>query len=87
MNSTSPLKTTHILLSVQTLVVILLSINRLSSLTTGYVAANEFLRWVDLNNMLILPLISTVAFYLLIKHMETPAFHASLQLSTALSYS
>lgn len=69
---TSSLRPTHLLLGIQSLVVILLSINRLSSLTTGYVAANEFLRWVDLNNMLILPLISTVAFFLLIKHMEIP---------------
>ena len=61
---------THFLLGVQSLVVILISINRLSSLTTGYVASNEFLRWVDVNNMLILPLFSTVAFYLLIKQME-----------------
>jgi len=30
--------------------VILVSINRLSSVTTGYVVANEFLRWVDLLN-------------------------------------
>lgn len=55
----------HLLLTVQTLVVILISINRLSSLTTGYVAANEFLRWVDFHNMLTLPLISLVAFYFL----------------------
>lgn len=55
----------HLLLTVQTLVVILISINRLSSLTTGYVAANEFLRWVDVHNMLTLPLISLVAFYFL----------------------
>lgn len=32
----------HILLGVQSLVIVLLSINRLSSLTTGYVAPNEF---------------------------------------------
>lgn len=72
MKPSPSLRTTHLLLGVQSLVVILVSINRLSSLTTGYVAPNEFLRWVDLNNMLILPLISTVAFYLLIKHMEIP---------------
>ena len=72
MTPQTSLRTTHLLLGVQSLVVILLSINRLSSLTTGYVAPNEFLRWVDLNNMLILPLISTVAFYLLIKQMEIP---------------
>lgn len=61
---------THALLAVQTLVVILISINRLSTLTIGYVASNEFLRWVDLHNMLTSPLISLVAFYLLKKHLE-----------------
>lgn len=60
----------HALLAVQSVVVILVSVNRLSSLTTGYVAANEFLRWVDFNNMLILPLMSVVAFYLLKKQIE-----------------
>jgi hypothetical protein len=63
----------HLLLGVQSLVVILLSVNRLSTLTTGYVAANEFLRWVDFNNMLVLPLISTAAFFFLIKKLETTA--------------
>ncbi|HNP85030.1 MAG TPA: hypothetical protein PKK78_02765 [Kouleothrix sp.] len=55
----------HALLGVQSLVVLLVSINRLSSLTEGYVLPNQFLRWVDLLNMLVLPLISAVAFYLL----------------------
>jgi hypothetical protein len=64
------LGTTHLLLAVQSLVVILVSVNRLSTLTLGYVAPNEFLRWVDLHNMLTLPLISLVAFYLLKKHIE-----------------
>jgi hypothetical protein len=59
----SRLRSIHWLLTVQSVVIVLLSINRLSSLTVGYVAANQFLRWVDLNNMLILPLISLVAFY------------------------
>ncbi|MEZ4863050.1 MAG: hypothetical protein R3C14_17150 [Caldilineaceae bacterium] len=53
----------HILLTVQTAVILLLSVNRLSTVTTGYVAANEFLRWVDLNNMLLLPVISLIAFF------------------------
>jgi hypothetical protein len=61
----------HVLLAVQSIVVILVSINRLSTLTLGYVAPNEFLRWVDLNNMLVLPLASLVAFYLLKKQMES----------------
>lgn len=37
----------HWLLSVQTGVILLGSLNRLGSWTLGYVAANEFLRWVD----------------------------------------
>src|ERR1044072_2714114 len=60
----------HALLAVQSLVVVLVSINRLSRLTLGYVAPNEFLRWVDLHNMLTLPLVSIVAFYLLKKTVE-----------------
>jgi hypothetical protein len=60
----------HALLGVQSLVVILGSVNRLGSFTLAYVAANEFLRWVDLANMIILPLISMVAFYLLKKEIE-----------------
>lgn len=64
------MSTIHALLTVQSVVVMLVSINRLSTLTLGYVAPNEFLRWVDLNNMLVLPLISLVAFYLLKKETQ-----------------
>lgn len=60
----------HWLLTVQTIVVILLSFNRLSGLTTGYVAANEFLRWVDFHNLLTLPLISLAASYWLKHQLE-----------------
>ena len=60
----------HLLLTFQSVVVILLSVNRLSSLTTGYVAANQFLRWVDFHNMLTLPLITIVLFQLLKQHLE-----------------
>ena len=35
--------------------VVLVSLNRLSALTLSYVAPNQFLRWVDLINMLPLP--------------------------------
>lgn len=55
----------HTFLTIQTVIILLLSINRLSTLTLGYVAANQFLRWVDFNNMLILPLVSLVTFYYL----------------------
>jgi hypothetical protein len=77
----------HALLAVQSIVVVLVSINRLSTLTTSYVSPNEFLRWVDLNNMLILPLISLIAFYLLKQHLEydSPArggvWHRALSLT------
>lgn len=83
----SGLNRIHWLLLVQSVDVILVSINRLSTLTTGYVAANEFLRWVDLLNMLVLPLISMVAFYLLKKQVEydSPAregrWHLALNLT------
>jgi hypothetical protein len=60
----------HTLLAVQSLVAILVSINRLGPWTLGYVLPNEFLRWVDFNNMLVLPLISLVAFYFLKKTIE-----------------
>jgi hypothetical protein len=60
----------HALLGVQSLVAILVSINRLGTWTLGYVLPNEFLRWVDFNNMLVLPLISVVASYLLKKTLE-----------------
>jgi len=60
----------HILLGVQSLVAILVSINRLGTWTLGYVLPNEFLRWLDFNNMLVLPLISVVASYLLKKTIE-----------------
>jgi hypothetical protein len=62
-------RTIHAMLGAQSVIVVLLSINRLSSLALGYVLPNEFLRWVDLNNMLVLPLASVVASYLLMRHM------------------
>jgi len=79
------LNTLHLLLSVQSVVVILVSINRLSSLTLGYVAANEYLRWVDFNNMLILPLISLVAFYLTKKYVEANGTAGSARLHLLLN--
>lgn len=60
----------HILLGIQSLIGILVSINRLGTWTLGYVLPNQFLRWVDFNNMLVLSLISLVALYLLKKTIE-----------------
>jgi hypothetical protein len=65
------MKKIHILLGVQSLLAILVSINRLGRWTLGYVLPNEFLRWVDFNNMLVLSLASLVALYLLKKTIES----------------
>jgi len=75
----------HALLAVQSLVVVLVSINRLSRLTLGYVAPDGFLRWVDLHNMLTLPLISILAFYLLKKTVEAEGPPASARAHLAVN--
>jgi hypothetical protein len=59
----------HLLLSIQSGIIVLLSINRLSDATTRFVADNEFLRWVDLDN-LILAGATLITSYLLIRHLE-----------------
>ncbi|MGW3498648.1 hypothetical protein [Streptomyces sp. NPDC001020] len=41
----------HLLLTLNSLVVVLVSINRKSSGTLAFVAENGFLRWVEINNM------------------------------------
>jgi hypothetical protein len=63
------MKRIHILLGIQSFIGILVSINRLGPWTLGYVLPNQFLRWVDLNNIL-LSLASLVALYLLKKTIE-----------------
>ena len=68
--SERPFAHVHGLMLVQTLVVLAVSLNRLDPWTLGYVASNQFLRWVDLINMLPLPILSVVAFYLLKKYLE-----------------
>jgi hypothetical protein len=75
----SSLRTTHLLLAVQSIIIVLLSVNRLSALTLAYVLPNEFLRWVDLNNMLVLPLVSVLAFYLLKRQLPYagPAYNSA----------
>lgn len=82
------MKRIHTLLAVQSLVAILVSLNRLGSWTLGYVLPNQFLRWVDLNNMLVLPLISLVAFYLLKKTIEydSPAREGHVHLAINLTF-
>ena len=82
------MKRIHSLLAVQSVVAILVSINRLGTWTRVHVLPNEFLRWVDLNNMLVLPLISLVAFYLLKKTIEydSPAREGRVHLTLNLIF-
>jgi hypothetical protein len=82
------MKRIHLLLAVQSFVAILVSINRLGSWTLGYVLPNQFLRWVDLNNMLVFPLISLVAFYLLKKTIEydSPAREGKVHIAINLTF-
>lgn len=63
------MKRIHLLLGIQSLLAIFVSVNRLTDWFTGFVLPNEFLRWVDLNNILV-ALISLVAIYLLKKAIE-----------------
>jgi hypothetical protein len=59
------MKKIHWTLTGLSLTIILLSLNRLTSYTAGYLQPYEFLRWVDFNAMLPIPLISVVLYYLL----------------------
>lgn len=63
------MKRIHLLLGIQSGLAIFVSFNRLTDWFTGFVLPNEFLRWVDLNNILV-ALISLVAIYLLKKAIE-----------------
>ena len=76
------MKRIHILLGIQSIIGILVSLNRLGPWTLGYVLSNQFLRWVDLNNIL-LSLASLVALYLLKKTIEydSPAREGGTQLA------
>ncbi len=59
----------HLLLGIQSLLAIFVSFNRLTDWFTGYVLPNEFLRWVDLNNILV-ALVSMITAYILKKTLE-----------------
>jgi hypothetical protein len=65
--------TLHWLLAGQSLLVILLSINRLSTLTLGYALPHEGLRWVDLTNMLVWPFLSVALSYATLRWIEGDA--------------
>ncbi|MEV7077903.1 hypothetical protein AB0N88_05055 [Streptomyces sp. NPDC093516] len=57
----------HVLLTLESLVVVLISVNRKAHGTLASVADNEFLRWVDVGNML-LALCTVLLYYLVTAH-------------------
>lgn len=59
------MKRLHLVLTGISVVIMLLSINRLTTLTTGYLQPHEYLRWLDFNAMLVIPLISVLLYFLL----------------------
>ena len=59
------MKRIHLILTGLTATIILLSLNRLSNATQGYLMPYEFLRWLDFNAMLPIPLFSIILYWLL----------------------
>jgi hypothetical protein len=63
------LRRLHVLLGVQSLVLVLASVNRLSSVADIAILPHGSLRVLELVNLLVLPPISVLAFYLLLEHL------------------
>lgn len=61
------MKRVHFLLTGLSVSIFLLSVNRLTSFTLGYLQPFEFLRWVDFNAMLPIPLITVILYFLLLR--------------------
>jgi len=59
------MKRIHFILTGLTLTIILLSLNRLTTVTQGFLQPFEFLRWLDFNAMLPIPLASIILYWLL----------------------
>jgi hypothetical protein len=79
------MKKLHILLTCSSLVLIALSINRLSSLFLGHIGPIEFLRWTDFNAMLIIPLATVVIYFLLKRNVELNSGNKAIRWSLALN--
>src|SRR3989344_933230 len=55
----------HLILTGLSLNIILLSLNRLTNLTSSFLQPFDFLRWLDFNAMLPIPLMAVILYYLL----------------------
>lgn len=61
------MKKMHWLLTGLSITILLLSINRLTSFTLSYLQPFEFLRWLDFNAMIPIPLLSILLYYFLLR--------------------
>ena len=64
------MKKVHVLLTSLSILIVLLSINRLGSFTQHRLGPYDFLRWLDINAMLPIPIATIVVYYLLKKDVE-----------------
>ncbi|MFE9356583.1 hypothetical protein ACFYPB_21010 [Streptomyces olivaceoviridis] len=62
----------HLLLTLDSLVVVLISVNRKADGTLAFVAGNQFLRWVEIDNM-VLGLCTVLLYYLVTAHLVRDA--------------
>jgi len=65
------MKRVHLILTGLSATIILLSLNRLTTATLGHLQPFEFLRWLDFNAMLPIPLLSVILYYLLKREITT----------------
>jgi len=79
------MKKVHALLTGLSLVIVALSVNRLSSLTETLLQPHGFLRWLDFNAMLPIPIASIVLYYLLKKDVERAGESTPTRLLQALN--
>lgn len=61
------MKRVHLLLTGLSVTILLLSLNRLTSFTLSYLQPYDFLRWLDFNAMLPIPLLSILLYYFLLR--------------------
>jgi len=61
------MKKVHFLFTGLSVTILLLSLNRLTSFTLSYLQPYGFLRWLDFNAMIPIPLLSIVLYYLLLR--------------------
>ncbi len=62
------MKRIHLLLTGLSVTILLLSLNRLTSFTLSYLRPYDFLRWLDFNAMIPIPLLSILLYYLLLRN-------------------